>query len=153
MSIQVKTFARNPLTVEAFQYNGENVALLPEWAKAHRGLTALGGVTPIGKDVQGQLLVPINGTVETVRYGDYLTFVPSPEGGTVAVFKKAIFEREFTLVEETLVASEAPAETVAEEPAAAAETTAPAKAGKGKAAAAETPAADAPAAEEPATEA
>lgn len=146
MSIQVKTFARNPLTVEAFQYNGENVALLPEWAKAHRGLTALGGVTPIGKDVQGQLLVPINGTVETVRYGDYLTFVPSPEGGTVAVFKKAIFEREFTLVEETLVASEAPAETVAE-------TTAPAKAGKGKAAAAEAPAADAPAAEEPATEA
>lgn len=147
MSITTKSYARNPLTVEAFQYNGERVDLLPEWAKAHQGHTAMGGVTPIGKDVTGQLLVPINGNVETVRYGDYLTFVPSEDGGAVSVFKKAIFEREFTeVVIHVQTEADAGQSTSAQDDAVAAElAAAPAKAGKGKAATAEAPAADAPA--------
>lgn len=126
-------YNRLPVQVEAIEFNGQRVDALPQWARDHSAVTAMGEQV-IGKDAVGQLLVPVSsGTIETCRFGDYLVF----NGAGVAVVKKAVFEAEYAPAEvtETIVADAEPA--VGNEPAPAAE---PPK--KGKATGAE-PASDA----------
>lgn len=136
-------YVRLPQTVDAFQYTGQRLDALPEWAKAHRAMTAMGEQN-IGKDAVGQLLVPssFDGAVLTARFDDFVVLT----GDKVSVVKKDVFLADYQAVE--AAADEVATEVVEPTPAPAAE---PAKAVKGKDAA---PATDAPAAaEEPAADA
>lgn len=105
-------YAVRPYEVEAYQ-NTDPRGNLPEPFASMTGNTAVAGMIKIGRDVVGNLLVPINGEVKTCPMNDWLVRHP---GGDLEILKDQAFNVRYAAI--TGKHAEEPAQEAGEAPAA-----------------------------------
>lgn len=92
-------YRRKIANFEAFQYNGETLANLPDWLKKYTDRSALGGVSDIGRTLTGTLLIPHPGNNRKADNGDWIVL----ENGKAEVYRDAEFKAQFEPVPDDVV--------------------------------------------------